>query len=66
MLPTTFVDTLNRNAGSPLSTAELTQLEVQHTTGQKNRAQVLRQIAEHPNLVNNEFNRAFVLMQFIG
>ena len=34
--------------------------------GQKNRAQVLRQIAEHPNLVNAEFNRAFVLMQFIG
>jgi len=66
MLPTTFVDTLNRNAGSPLSTTELTQLEVQHTTGQKNRAQVLRQIAEHPNLVNAEFNRAFVLMQFIG
>ena len=66
MLPTTFVDTLNRNAGSPLSTTELAQLEVQHTTGQKNRAQVLRQIAEHPNLVNAEFNRAFVLMQFIG
>jgi len=66
MLPTTFVDTLNRNAGSPLSTTELAQLEVQHTAGQKNRAQVLRQIAEHPNLVNAEFNRAFVLMQFIG
>ena len=66
MLPTAFVDTLNRNAGSPLSTTELAQLEVQHTTGQKNRAQVLRQIAEHPNLVNAEFNRAFVLMQFIG
>ncbi len=66
MLPTIFVDTLNRNAGSPLSTTELTQLELQYATGQKNRAQVLRQIAEHPNLVNAEFNRAFVLMQYLG
>ena len=66
MLPTIFVDTLNRNAGSPLSVTELAQLELLHTTGQKNRAQVLRQIAEHPNLVNAEFNRAFVLMQFMG
>jgi hypothetical protein len=66
MGPVVFVDTLNRNAGSPLSTTELTQLEVQHSTGAKTRAQVLRQIAEHPNLVNSEFNRAFVLMQFFG
>jgi hypothetical protein len=28
----------------------------------KTRAQVLRTIAEHQNLVNAEFNRAFVLM----
>ena len=66
MLPVAFVDTLNRNAGSPLSTSELAQLEVEHSTGIKSRAQVLRQISEHPNLVNSEFNRAFVLMQFFG
>jgi hypothetical protein len=30
------------------------------------RAQVLRVIAEHPNVVNGEFNRAFVLMQYFG
>ena len=66
MVPTTFVDTLNRNAGSPLSTTELAQLEVDHLTGKANRARVLRQIAEHPNLVNAEFNRAFILMQFLG
>ncbi len=66
MAPAIFVDTLNRNAGSPLSSAELTQLEVDHQTGAKTRVQVLRQIAEHPNLVNSEFNRAFVLMQFLG
>jgi hypothetical protein len=66
MVPTTFVDTLNRNAGSPLSTTELAQLEIDHLTGKANRAKVLRQIAEHPNLVNAEFNRAFILMQFLG
>ena len=66
MVPALFVDTLNRNAGSPLSTTELAQLEVDHATGKKNRAQVLRQIAEHPALVNSEFNRAFLLMQFFG
>jgi len=36
------------------------------TAGAKTRSQVLRAIAEHPNLVNSEFNRAFVLMQFFG
>ena len=27
---------------------------------------MLRTIAQHPNLVNGEFNRAFVLMQYFG
>jgi len=67
MLPAVFVDTLNRNAGSPLSTTEVATLTAEHTApGGKSRAQVLRQIAEHQNLVNAEFNRAFVLMQFFG
>jgi hypothetical protein len=66
MVPTTFVDTLNRNAGSPLSTSELATLEAQHLTGQANRAKVLRTIAEHPNLVFFEYNKAFLLMQFFG
>jgi hypothetical protein len=66
MAPAVFVDTLNRNAGSPLSASELTQLEIEHTAGTKSRAQVLRQIAEHPNLNSAEFNRAFVLMQYFG
>jgi hypothetical protein len=66
MVPAVFVDTLNRNAGSPLSTAEVATLTGEHTAGAKSRAQVLRQIAEHQNLVNSEFNRAFVLMQFFG
>jgi hypothetical protein len=66
MTPPVFVQTLNQNAGSPLSPTELATLTAEHTAGTKNRAQVLRQIAEHPNLTNAEFNRAFVLMQYIG
>lgn len=65
-LPSTYVQTLNQNAGSPLSASELATLIAEHTAGTKNRARVLRQIAEHPNLAAAEFNRAFVLMQYFG
>jgi hypothetical protein len=64
--PPMFVQALNINAGRPLSTAEETVLIAEHVANQKSRAQVLRQIAEHQNLVNAEFNKAFVLMQFFG
>ena len=64
--PSTFVHSLNVNAGSPLSTAEETQLTAENSTGTKSRAQVVRQIAEHPTLATAEFNRAFVLMQYFG
>jgi hypothetical protein len=66
MLPTTYVQTLNDNAGRPLSTTELATLTAELTAGRKNRAQVLRQIASHPNLASAEFNRAFVLMEYFG
>ena len=66
VVPATFVHSLNVNAGSPLSPAEEAQLTLEHTTGAKSRAQVLRQIAEHQNLANAEINRAFVLMQYFG
>ena len=61
-----FVDTLNANAGSPLSQGERDQLVADLNNSAKTRAQVLRAIAEHPGLVSAEFNRAFVLMQFFG
>jgi hypothetical protein len=61
-----FVDKLNTNAGNPLSQAERNQLVTDLSTNTKNRGQVLRVIAEHQNLVNAEFNRAFVLMQYFG
>jgi hypothetical protein len=61
-----FVDSLNANAGNPLSTSERDQLAADLSTGAKTRAQVLRLIAESPNLIAAEFNRAFVLMQYFG
>jgi hypothetical protein len=35
-------------------------------SGAKTRAQVLRAVAEHANVVRREFNQAFVLMQYFG
>ena len=66
LTPTQFVDTLNANAGNPLSQSERDQLVSDLSSSAKTRAQVLRTIAEHQNLVKAEFNRAFVLMQFFG
>jgi hypothetical protein len=57
-----FVDKLNANAGNPLSSLERDQL----VSSGKTRAQILRTVAEHQNLINAEFNRAFVLMQYFG
>jgi hypothetical protein len=66
LTPAQYVDKLNINAGNPLSSGERNQLVDDLATGAKTRAQVLRTIAEHQNLVNAEFNRAFVLMQYFG
>ena len=66
MTAAAFVDTLNNNAGNPLSTAERNQLISDLNTGAKTRAQVLRAIAEDSDLLTEEFNRAFVLMQYVG
>jgi Calx-beta domain len=61
-----FVDALNANAGNPLSSTEHDNLVTALTNGTMTRAQVLRSVAEHPNLANSEKNRAFVLMQYFG
>jgi CSLREA domain-containing protein len=61
-----FVDALNTNAGNPLSPSERNQLVNDLNSNAKTQAQVLQAVAEHPNLVASEFNRAFVLMQFFG
>jgi uncharacterized repeat protein (TIGR01451 family) len=61
-----FVDTLNTNAGNPLSQSERDQLVTDLSTNAKTRAQVLRAVAEDQDLNSAEFNRAFVLMQYFG
>ncbi len=61
-----FVDTLNANANNPLTTAERNQLVKDLSTSAKTLAQVLRAVAEDPDLNSAEFNRAFVWMQFFG
>lgn len=66
MTPAQFVDTMNTNAGNPLSQSERDQLVSDLTSGAKTRGQVLRAVAEDSDLNNSEFNGAFVLMQYFG
>ena len=66
MTPTEFVDALNVNAGGALSQTERDQLIGDLISGAKTRAQVLRAVAEDQDLYNDEFNRAFVLIQYYG
>jgi hypothetical protein len=61
-----FVDKLNGNAGSPLSETERDLFVSDLSGGRRSRADVLQAIAENPKLVQAEFNRAFVLMQYFG
>jgi hypothetical protein len=66
LTPAQFVDHLNSNADNPLTQSSRDQLVAGLTSGQLTRAQVLRAIAEDPELNRTEFNRAFVLMQYFG
>jgi hypothetical protein len=61
-----FVDTLNANAGNPLSQSERDSLVSQLTAGTLSRAQVVRAVAEDSDLNIAEKNKAFVLMQYFG
>lgn len=61
-----FVDTLNHNAGFVLSQPQRDQLVGDLSTQTKTRAQVLRAVAENAALAQQEFNQAFVLMQYFG
>lgn len=68
MTPAQFVDKLNLNAGSVLSTTERSQLinELTNNNTIAGRASVLGKVAEDPDLHQREFNRIFVLMQYYG
>jgi CSLREA domain-containing protein len=71
MTPAQFVDKLNQNAGNVLSPSDRTTAInlfgiAADTTNVSIREQVVRQIAEDPDLYNAEFNRAFVFTQYSG
>ena len=71
MSPAEFIQRLNLNAGNVLASNEQSDLiflfgGAADTNNPAARAQALRRIAEHRTLYNAEFNRAFVLTQYIG
>src|SRR5260370_29328558 len=71
MTPTQFVDKLNQNAGNVLSSSDRAAAialfgSATDTSNMTARAGVLRQVAENSTLNSQEFNRAFVLMQYFG
>jgi hypothetical protein len=61
-----FVDALNGNTGGVLSTSERDALVAALNGATKTRAQAVRSVVEDSDFVHNEFNRAFVLMQYFG
>jgi hypothetical protein len=71
MTPEAFVTKLYANAGlsaiGPTFVAVITEFHgAANTIDVAARARALRSVAENSTLVTNEFNRAFVLMQFFG
>ena len=66
--PTQFVDALNANAGGVLDATERQNLvnELAANNTDAGRASVLRKVSDDAGLVQQEFNRAFVLMQYFG
>ncbi len=69
--PPTFVDALFANAGVTPSAAERTAAinefgSATTTVSVAARSRVLQRVAENSRLVQQEFNRAFVLMQYFG
>ena len=66
MTPEAFVDALNADSGGVLSEAERGALVSGLKDGARTRAQALRAVAEDPDMQRQEFNRAFVLMQYFA
>ena len=71
MTPAQFVDALYANAGVTPSSSERTDAinefgSATNTTDTAGRARALRRVAENSTFTQQEFNRAFVLMQYFG
>jgi primosomal replication protein N len=61
-----YVDALLKNASLTLAAADRQALIDGLNNGTLTRAQVLQQIVDNPTFIQQETNRAFVLMQFFG
>jgi hypothetical protein len=71
MTPAQFVDKLYQNAGVTPSATERESVIAEfgpatNTTDTGARARAVRQVAENATLKQQEFNKAFVLMQYFG
>ena len=69
LTPAEFVDSLNATAGSPLSPAERDNWVAELTAAgntSAGRARVLGAVVEDTDFKNAEFNRAFVLAEYVG
>jgi hypothetical protein len=71
LTPTQFVDALCMNAGGPLSAAGRVSVinefgEATSSVDTAARARSLRRVAENQTFVQQEFNKAFVLMLYFG
>ncbi len=64
--PAQYVNSLNTNAGFPLTPAEVSDLAARLADGRETRASVLRRVAEDDDFERAEVNKAFVLMQYFG
>src|SRR5262245_31471054 len=69
--PADFIDDLNRNAGTVLSTKERSDAialfqGAADTSNTSARTQAVRLVAEDQDLYNAEYNRAFVLAEYFG
>ncbi len=61
-----FIDALLAHTGFTLTAAQRSALIAGLDNGTLTRGQALRQIVEDQGFINQEFNRAFVLMQYFG
>jgi Tol biopolymer transport system component len=66
LTPQQFVDALNQNAGGALTPSERDALVAGLSSGAQTRADALRKVAENEAFARQEFDRAFVLMQYFG
>jgi Tol biopolymer transport system component len=66
LTPAQYVDALNANTSNVLTPTERAALINGLTSGAETRSNILRKMAENQTFAAQEFNRAFVLMEYFG